>query len=81
MDDIRDRVETIEAEMKYVDDTPEDLYMKMLEDSSPEGGDFPGAADEYLRRYRAHQRQQERRRQHRRDHFGLAGEPESEGGE
>jgi hypothetical protein len=42
MDDIRNRVDTIEAEMKYRDDTPEDLYMKMLEDSSPEGAIFQG---------------------------------------
>ena len=43
---------------EYSDDTIGELYMKMLKDSEPHAPDYPGAGEEYIRRYREHQRQQ-----------------------
>jgi hypothetical protein len=69
-DEIESRVTDLEAEARYADDDPGELYMKMLESSSPFGDSFPGAREEYLRRYRTHKRREKRRERRRAERYG-----------
>lgn len=49
---LRRRIRELESSQGFGGDDPGELYLKMLQDSSEFGDDHPGAAEEYLRRYR-----------------------------
>ena len=53
-DEIESRVEELEAESKYAEDSPGKLYLKTLKDAHDQCEDHPGAGEAYIRRWRAH---------------------------
>lgn len=47
---LRRRIAELEENKGYGGDDPGELYLRMLKDASPYADDYPGAAEEYLRR-------------------------------
>jgi len=76
-DEIESRIEELEAESKYADDSPGQLYLKMLKDAHDHAEDHPGAGEAYIRRWRVHRRQMAARDRRRAAEFDVTDESES----
>lgn len=76
-DEIESRVEELEAESKYAEDSPGKLYLKTLKDAHDQCEDHPGAGEAYIRRWRAHRRQMAARDRRRAAEFDVTDESES----
>lgn len=56
LSELRRDVESLKDEYGYGDDTPGELYMKSLQDAHDGYPNYPGAGEEWMRRYKRQNR-------------------------
>lgn len=72
--EIEREIQSLKEDTRFGDDDLDRLYLKMLITASSYGENYPGAAEEYMRRLEKAAEEQEARRNRRQEEYDIDGE-------